>query len=235
MASTVIKNWDNKTWLSSKDYIRSFNNFLTNNIKLNSNSRILDIGCGRGKILGNLSSKLRLKNMPIGIDIAYHKDKDKRVKFKKINALKFFFKNKNKFDLILIKQMIHLLSLKEINRLISSSKKNLSKNGKILIFTLDPDKNELPTFKLMKKKLTSSLNRDKMILKLIKKLYPYKKSKFIYKVNIIKTKYLEMLKKRYISTLLPLTEHQIQAGITEINNKYETNIKFNDKLICIIL
>ena len=87
----------------------------------------------------------------------------------------------------------------------------------------------------MKKKLTSSLNRDKMILKLIKKLYPYKKSKFIYKVNIIKTKYLEMLKKRYISTLLPLTEHQIQAGITEINNKYETNIKFNDKLICIIL
>ena len=235
MASTVIKNWDNKTWLSSKDYIRSFNNFLTNNIKLNSNSRILDIGCGRGKILGNLSSKLRLKNMPIGIDIAYHKDKDKRVKFKKINALKFFFKNKNKFDLILIKQMIHLLSLKEINRLISSSKKNLSKNGKILIFTLDPDKNELPTFKLMKKKLTSSLNRDKMILKLIKKLYPYKKSKFIYKVNIIKTKYLEMLKKRYISTLLPLTEHQIQAGIIEINNKYETNIKFNDKLICIIL
>ena len=33
MASTVIKNWDNKTWLSSKDYIESFNNFLIKNIK----------------------------------------------------------------------------------------------------------------------------------------------------------------------------------------------------------
>ena len=57
MASTVIKNWDNKTWLSSKDYINQFNKFLLKNIKLNSNSIILDIGCGRGKILGSLNSK----------------------------------------------------------------------------------------------------------------------------------------------------------------------------------
>ena len=58
MASTVIKNWDNKTWLSSKDYIESFNKFLIKNIKINSNSKILDVGCGRGKILGSLRSKL---------------------------------------------------------------------------------------------------------------------------------------------------------------------------------
>ena len=61
MASIVIKNWDNKTWLSSNDYINAFNKFLLENNKLNSNSKILDIGCGRGKILGNLSSKLNLK------------------------------------------------------------------------------------------------------------------------------------------------------------------------------
>ena len=28
MVSTVIKNWDNKTWLSSKRYISNFNKFL---------------------------------------------------------------------------------------------------------------------------------------------------------------------------------------------------------------
>ena len=64
-----LKNWDNKTWLSSKNYIQSFNIFLLKQIKLNSNSHILDIGCGRGKILGSLSSRLKLKNKPIGIDI----------------------------------------------------------------------------------------------------------------------------------------------------------------------
>ena len=82
MALTVIKNWDNKTWLSSKNYINSFNKFLIKNIKINSKSRILDIGCGRGKILGSLSSKLRLKKKPLGIDIINHKDRDKRINFK---------------------------------------------------------------------------------------------------------------------------------------------------------
>jgi ubiquinone/menaquinone biosynthesis C-methylase UbiE len=233
--STVIKNWDNKTWLSSKNYIKSFNKFLTSQIKLNSKSKILDIGCGRGKILGILSSKLRLQSKPLGIDITNHKDRDKRIKFKKINVSNFFSKNKSKFDLILIKQTIHLLNLKEIKRLLILSKKNLSQNGKILIFTLDTDKNELPTFKLMKTKLTKSLIRDKKILKLITKLYPYKKSKFIYKINMSKKKYLRMVRRRYISTLLPLTKQELQKGMNEINYKYKDNIKFNDKLICLIL
>ena len=90
MASTVIKNWDNKNWLSSKEYIRSINKFLISQIKLNTNSKILDIGCGRGKILGNLSSNLKLKNKPLGIDIIDHKDRDKRIKFKKVSGLSFF-------------------------------------------------------------------------------------------------------------------------------------------------
>ena len=236
MVLTVIKNWDNKTWLSSKDYIRSFNNFLINQINLNSNSKILDIGCGRGKILGNLSSKLRLKNKPLGIDIISHKDKDNRIKFKKINASTFFLTNKSKFDLILIKQTIHLFNLKEIQKILNLSKRNLKQNGKVLIFTLDTEKNELPTFKLMKKKLIKSLKRDKKILKLITKLYPNRiKKNFIYKVQIIKKDYLKMIQKRYISTLLSLTQKELSKGIEEIDIKYRKNIKFHDKLVCIIL
>ena len=85
-----LKNWDNKTWLSSNSYINSFNNFLIKETKLNKNSKILDIGCGRGKIIGSLSLKLRLKNKPIGIDLVNHKDKDRRISFKKVDALSFF-------------------------------------------------------------------------------------------------------------------------------------------------
>ena len=134
MASTVIKNWDNKTWLSSKDYIKKFNSFLVKNTNLDSNSEILDIGCGRGKILGSLSSKLKLTNKPLGIDLINHKDKDKRIKFKKINALNFFLNNKKKFDLIIIKQTIHLFQLSEIKKILRLSKKNLTSRGKYLYF-----------------------------------------------------------------------------------------------------
>ena len=92
-----LKNWDNKTWLSSKNYIQSFNIFLLKQIKLNSNSNILDIGCGRGKILGSLSSRLKLKNKPIGIDIEIHRDRDKRINFKKIDAIRYLKNNNKKF------------------------------------------------------------------------------------------------------------------------------------------
>ena len=236
MASVVIKNWDNKTWLSSKNYINSFNKFLITNLNINSKSKILDIGCGRGKILGSLSSKLRLKKKPLGIDIISHKDKDKRIKFRKINVINFFKINKEKFDFILIKQTIHLINLSEIKKILHRLKKKLNPGGKILIFTLDTGKNEIPAFKTMKIKLNKSLERDKKILELITKLFPGRiKKKFIYNVKIDKKKYLDMIKNRYISTLISLSKKQIYSGIQEINQKYKNTLKFKDKLICIIL
>ena len=236
MVSTVIKNWDNETWLSSQKYISSFNKFIINNINFNTNYKILDVGCGRGKILGSLSSKLKLKYKPIGIDIVNHRDRDRRIKFKKMNALTFISKNKKKFDLILIKQTIHLLNLKDIEKLLRLLKKNLNSKGEILIFSLDTSKNEIPTFKLMKKKLSESLKRDKRILKIIDKFNPKRvKKKFSFKVKIAKKDYLRMIQKKYISTLLYFSNKQIKEGMDEIDSKYKNILNFKDKLICIKL
>ena len=231
-----LKNWDNKTWLSSKNYILNINKFLLKFNKLNSNSKILDIGCGRGKILGALSSKLKLKNKPIGIDLVNHKDKDKRINFKKIDALTFFSDYNKKFDLILVKQTIHFLKFGEIKILLREMSKSLNSKGKIFIFMIDPYKNEIPNFVLMKKKMISSLNRDKKILSLISMLYPKRIIKdFSYKVKVTKKEYIKMIKKRFISILLNLNNKQISNGIDEINLKYSKMLGFNDKLICIII
>ena len=232
--STVIKNWDNKTWLSSNNYIQSFNRFLLTQIKLDKNSRILDIGCGRGKIIGSLSSKTKFKNKPIGIDIVRHKDKDKRIDFRKIDALTFFLNNKKKFDLILIKQTIHLLTISDIKKLIINCKKNLSSKGVILVFSLDPKKNSFPTFNKMQRELKKSLLKDIRILRLLLQLSSIKISKkFVYEVKITKKEYLKMLKMRFISTLLRMSNKDLSDGIKEINSKYKNILKFNDNLICI--
>ena len=235
MALIVIKNWDNRNWLSSRQYINNLNDFILKQIRLNKFSNILDIGCGRGKIIGNLKTRLNLKKKPIGIDLVNHKDKDKRIHFKKIDALLFFSKNKIKFDLILIKQTIHLLSIKNIKKLISYCKKNLNSNGAILIFTLDPHKNEIPSFVLMKKKLNKSFYRDKMITKILNKFLPnIKLKRFVYKVEISKKKYIEMIRSRFISNLVSMNEKDINNGIQEIKTKYKKKIKFNDNLVCLI-
>lgn len=231
-----LKNWDNKTWLSSQRYILSFNRFILKQIKLDRNSRVLDIGCGRGKIISNLSNKLKLHNKPIGIDIEKHKDKSEKIIFKKTDALSFVSKTKINFDLILIKQTIHLVKKNQINKLLLICKNKLNTNGKIIILSLDPHKNEIPAFDLMKKKLKQSLKRDKSLFQLIKKFNTnLTVKKFIFNVKISKNKYLQMIKNRYISTLLNFTEKQIQNGLNEINKKYKKKLNFKDQLICLII
>ena len=230
-----IKNWDNNTWISSTKYIQSFNNFLVKQKKLTKHSKILDIGCGRGKIMGSLSSKLKLINKPIGIDTENHKDFDKRITFKKTNAIKYLTNNKKKFDLILIKQTIHFFNLRDIKKILSYSHASLEVGGIILILTLDTKNNEIPTFSLMKQKLNQSFKRDILIWKKLLKLNIKKNiTKFSFKVSVKKNTYLKMIKQRYISTLLKFSSLQISNGINEINLKYKKNILFNDKLKCII-
>ena len=44
-----------------------------------------------------------------------------------------------------------------------------------------------------------------------------------------------MIHNRYISTLLTFTKEELSAGLRELNLKYGQDIRFKDKLICIIL
>jgi len=231
-----LKNWDNKTWLSSQKYIKSFNRFILKQVKLNRNSRILDIGCGRGKILANLSNRLRLLNKPIGLDIENHKDKSKKIIFKKIDALSYVSKTKITFDLILIKQTIHLLKKNQAIKLLSICKNKLNPNGKIIILSLDPKKNEIPKFQLMNKKLNISLKKDEKLFNLIlKNQNKIIIKKFVFHVQISKIKYLKMIKNRYMSTLLNFSNSQINNGINEIKKKYGNVLKFKDRLIAFVI
>ena len=229
-----LKNWDNKTWLSSASYINTFNSFLLKKKKLNKNSKILDIGCGRGKIIGSLSRKIKLSNKPIGIDPIVHKDVDKSIDFRDQDIFKFFKINNEKFDLILIKQTIHFFNKSKRQELLKTCRNNLKKNGVLLILTLNTSNNEIPCFQLMKKKLNRGLARDTKMLNSVNKILKNTKiDKFKYKVSITKDKYIKMLKQRYISCLVNLTKDQIKKGIDEIKSNYSDRILFNDILICI--
>ena len=229
-----LKNWDNKTWLSSSTYITSLNSFLLKKKKLNKNSRILDIGCGRGKIFGSLSRKLKLNNKPIGVDPVPHKDVDKLIDFRNEDAFNFFKTNQNKFDLIMIKQTLHFFDKDERKKLIKICKNNLKKNGVLVIFSLNTLNNEIPCFKLMKHKLNRGLERDsKMIKSTCKILKDNTIDKFKFKVSITKNKYIKMLKQKYISCLVSLNKKQLKKGIEEIKKIYPNNIIFKDILICI--
>jgi len=229
-----LKNWDNKNWLSSSAYIDSFNTFLLTKKKLNKNSQLLDIGCGRAKIFGVLSKNAKLINKPIGIDPVIHKDIDNRVDFKNEDVFKFFKTNQIKFDLIMIKQTLHFFNKDKRSKLIKICKNNLKKNGVLVVFSLNILNNEIPCFKLMKQKLDRGLKRDlRMIKATCRILKDSKIDKFKFKVSITKSKYIQMLKQRYISCLVNLNKNQIRKGVKEIKDIYPSKIVFDDVLICV--
>jgi ubiquinone/menaquinone biosynthesis C-methylase UbiE len=228
-----LRNWDNKTWLSSKSYISQFNKFLKTKINFNKNSKILDIGCGRANIISALQKKYKFKDKPIGIDVVANKDVKKNILFKRIDALKYLKKQK-KYDLILIKQTIHFFSKTNLKNLLNLAKKSLNPKGKILIFSLKTQNNKIPCFKKMEKNLKESLKRDERLFKFIKKnLKKIIYTNFNFKVNISKQKYIKMIRERYISCLLNMSNREIKLGISEIKSKYKNQIKFTDTLKCI--
>ena len=230
-----LKNWDNKTWLSSSKYISSFEDFLKSKTKINRNSKVLDIGCGRANIISYLHTQYKFNNKPIGIDVIKNKDVKKNIIFKKADAIRYLKKTDTLFDLILIKQTIHFFKKKEINTLLNLVKRHLATKGKVLIFSLQKNNNELPAFKKMKKKLDLSLHQDKYITQVIKKNFlKYKKSIFKFQVLITKKTYIEMIKNKYISCLLDFSKKEVDNGVKEIQSKYKKNIKFNDVLDCLI-
>ena len=229
-----LKNWDKKTWLSSPKYISSIINFLEKRIKFNKDIKILDVGCGRGKIISTLSKKYQMINLPLGVDIVDHKNAVNRIKFIKINAEKYLSKTKKKFDLILFKQSIHFFKFTKIKKILNYSQKVLNPNGKIIVLTLYPKKIYWPSFKVFQMKLIQSLKKDEKILDLIKYNFKnYKINYFIYKVKINKNSYLRMIKNKFTSCLLNLSSKALNNGVEEIKKNYKKKLVFYDKLICI--
>jgi len=128
------------------------------------------------------------------------------------------------------------LKKKQAIKLLSICKNKLNPNGKIIILSLNPNKNEIPTFQLMNKKLNISLKKDEKLFNLIlKNQNKFVIKKFTFDVKILKTKYLQMIKKRYISTLLNFSNKQINEGLNEIKKDYGKVLKFKDRLIAFII
>ena len=229
-----LKNWDNKTWLSSKNYISQFNKFLNRKVRFNRDTKILDIGCGRANIISALKNRYKFQEKPIGLDIVKNKGIKRNIIFKRIDGYEYLKRKKEKYDLILLKQTIHFFSPSKLVMIIDIAKERLKSGGKLLIFSLKTKNNKIPCFKKMRQKLDNSLKRDEKLFKIIKKrLKRTNEFSFNFKVNISKQKYLKMVKSRYISCLLDLNNNEIAKGISEIKSNYKNQIKFTDTLKCI--
>lgn len=224
-------NWDRSSWLSSKEYFAKLSNQLIKSLDLHEEIKILDVGCGRGYLLRSLANKANLINIPFGVEPVKHEGSiPHHIKIINSSINSFLDNNNIKFDVVILKQVLHLLNRNEREYFYYKVKKHLYDNAKIVFIHMN-DQTEIPQFPIMKNRLKKSLNSHQYLSEeLIKNFKLLKIDNFNYDVNISSKEYLEMIRNRYISVILDLNEEEIEKGIEFIKKHYPNQLSFKDTL-----
>jgi cyclopropane fatty-acyl-phospholipid synthase-like methyltransferase len=224
-------NWDRSSWLSSKEYFAKLSNQLIKSLDLHEEIKILDVGCGRGYLLRSLANKANLINIPLGVEPVKHEGPiPHHIKIINSSINSFLDNNNIKFDVVILKQVLHLLNQNEREYFYYKVKKHLNDNAKIVFIHMN-DQTEIPQFPIMKNRLKKSLNSHQYLSEeLIKNFKLLKIDNFNYNVNISSKEYLEMIRNKYISVILDLNEEEIEKGIEFIKKHYPNQLSFKDTL-----
>ena len=225
-------NWDRSSWLSSKEYFEELSSQLIEFLDIREEKKILDVGCGRGYLLESLANKVNFIHKPIGVEPVKHEDTiSPRIEI--INSsINFFFQNNNsKFDLVILKQVLHLLNSNEREYFYQEIKKYLNNNGQIVFIYMN-EQTEIPQFPLMKNKLKLSIgSHDLLLAELNINFRLLKTQNFTYHVKISLEEYLTMITNRYMTVLLDFNEEEIKEGIAFIKQNYPNLLRFKDNLM----
>ena len=224
-------NWDKSSWLSSKEYFEGLSNQLIEFLDIREEKKILDVGCGRGHLMKSLANKVNFIHKPIGVEPVKHENTiSQRIEI--INSsINFFFQNNNsKFDLVILKQVLHLLNSNEREYFYPELKTQLNNNGQIVFIHMN-DRTEIPQYPLMRNKLKLSIgSHDLLLAELNKNFKLLKTQKFSYHVKISLEEYLTMITNRYMTVLLDFNEEEIKEGIAFIKQNYPNSLSFQDTL-----
>ena len=229
--SSPCYNWDKSSWLSSKEYFEELSSQLIEFLDIREEKKILDVGCGRGHLLESFANKVNFIHKPIGVEPVKHENTiSQRVEI--INSsINFFFQNNNsKFDLVILKQVLHLLNSNEREYFYQEIKKYLNNDGQIVFIYMN-EQTEIPQFPLMKNKLKLSIgSHDLLLAELNKNFRLLKTQNFTYHVKISLEEYLTMITNRYMTVLLDFNEEEIKEGIAFIKQNYPNRLIFQDIL-----
>lgn len=137
-----------KRWAGTKKGPFQSTRELLKIIKPKKDSKILDLGCGTGAIINDLSSKINSNGLVVGIDssitaikIAKRQNKKKNIIFINSDAETFHFKER--FDLVTCQYALFFFP--DAQKVLRNVRK-LMKNGAILAVTVHGKKENVPFF-----------------------------------------------------------------------------------------
>ena len=223
-----MRSWDENNWLSSDLYFEKLSSFLLSQLSIPNNSKILDVGCGRGLLIKSLK-KNNQTNVFVGIDPISHK-MEYDFSFYNVSLEKFLNFNTYLYDFIFFKQSIHLLNKDLIENTFMKLQSHINDSSVIIILMMSKE-SEIPIFSSIKNKFLDSISSHNYFINKLKKHFKLThKTSFSFPVQFKKNEYLKMIEKRYMSILSNIANNELQAGIKEIDKNFKNNLFFNDSL-----
>lgn len=207
---------------------------------VNNNLVIVDIGCGTGNETLNIYNNFKCKIY--GIDPSENMLKKARQKTDEIAWLKGHAESislrNNSVDIITSFFSTHHFS--NISKVISEYKRIVKKSGIVFLATISHDQMRSSLeYKFFPELLEYDIKRVPAI-EHIESLFV--QSGFIVKVNTvhyedrtIDVDYIKMIENRYRTGLNFLSDHQIQRGISRIENAISKNKNIVDSIMCSVL
>ena len=233
----IADNYD-AFWGDSAKIVNFYSNQIVKYLDLKSTDIFVDLGCGTGIYTKKIRDIAQLINPALCVDISA-KMLDKIPEGTQFNPILMdaveFSEKPGQYDKVLMQGMTHHIVDKE--RLIKNVTKRLNPGGKILTTGL-PYRLEYPLFEKALKTFQDLYYKGESSVDLFLELGFEVKLKYVrYPISIEKRKYFNMVKNRYISTLLNFSEQEIEDGLKEIEAKYynESILNFNECFLFILI
>ncbi|MDP0561350.1 MAG: class I SAM-dependent methyltransferase [Candidatus Endonucleobacter sp. (ex Gigantidas childressi)] len=238
--TTTCPNWDRESWISSDEYIAHSVKALSECLKITSNSKILDIGCGRAGITIALAEASKVTTPIEGIDISdtiNEAPNCKKVNLLQIDAISYLKEQPDElYHGVILKRMLHCIKEELRKPLLQEVHRCLKKNARALVFIMPPEIT-IPMFMQGKHTFLQEQLHFQDILNLGQDcLFETETTHFCFNVEIEKQRYFDLLRQRFMSNLRNFSDNEIENGVLEIDRDYPDDVlKFEDLMYIIHL
>ncbi|MCB0322849.1 MAG: class I SAM-dependent methyltransferase [Bdellovibrionales bacterium] len=235
----LCPNWDRDSWISWPEYVEKVASYICSLLELTSDSRILDLGCGRGRITSTIARQLNVATPVEGIDpasIIAHAVDSAQVSFKQIDALTYLsVVDASSYDAIIFKQTYHCISSDERPALLEHVFRCLKPSGTCLIMIM-PYELTCPMFRRAEEVFfEEQLSIDSIIVEASRAGLGTAVHQFSYPVSISKRNYLSLIESRFMSHLRLLSDRELREGLAELDRFLKSDtVMFEDRLECLI-
>lgn len=205
----------------SPEFVRTLTHKMVESLDLKPDDRLADIGCGTGMYSADILEQISLKQPVMGVDpfaqMLEQIPAGKSIEPICLDALEFS-RESYTYDKVLIKETIHHVDEQE--EFFANLYQRMPIGGRILLVHVPPDV-QYPLFgAALERCLNWHAEPDKLESQLAETGFDVTRSALDYPHVLPKNHYFQMVRDCYMSVLTSFSEEQLQAGLSEMEERY---------------